>query len=343
MLKDKNSSPAILALLSALVLAVLFILPLLLFPLLLWQLLLLFIFSLIIAYLIIYYVIAKFIYRKIKVIYKLIGDTKTNKGSDIADNRKGLDSVEKDVRQWAVEKRDELEGMKKNEQFRKEFLLNLSHELKTPVFAIQGYIHTLLDGAIDDQEVNKKFLRNATKNTDRLAQLIEDLGIISKLESGELPLNKEAFVIQELVTDAFDALSIKAKEKGINLSIKKGCETPIKVYADKEKIRQVLLNLLDNSIKYGKPEGHTVASVYKVDEESVLVEISDNGLGIDKAQLQRVFERFFRADKNRSRAEGGTGLGLAIVKHIIEAHGQNINVRSKPTVGTTFGFTLKMS
>ncbi len=246
------------------------------------------------------------------------------------------------MEKWASQKKEELENLRRNEAFRKEFLLNLSHELKTPIFAVQGYIHTLLDGAIDDPAVNKVFLKNATKNIDRLCRLIDDLDEISKLESGEMTINKEQFVIQDLIRDVFDTLSIKAKQKDIKFSIKKGCEAPVHVYADKEKIRQVLINLIENSVKYGKPDGQTIASVYNMDGKRALVEISDTGIGMAEEHLPRVFERFYRTDRARSRDIGGTGLGLAIVKHIVEAHDQTINVRSKVEVGSTFGFTLEL-
>lgn len=346
LLKNKNTTPRLLSVYTALVLSLVLSLCGLILRFDLLSFVISFIVSFIICYVIINYVISQFIYRKIKLIYKFILETKANKIEKTQNKwlfkRKGLDDIESDVRNWAVEKRVEIQNMEKNEQFRKEFLLNLSHELRTPVFAVQGYIHTLLDGAIDDKKVREKFLHNATKNTDRLAQLIEDLSVISKLESGELPLNKEPFNIQELIKDTFDALSIKANSKNISFLIKKGCENPVKIFADKEKIRQVIINLLDNSVKYGKQGGHTKAGIYNMDDETALIEISDNGIGIEEEQLPRVFERFYRVDKARSRAEGGTGLGLAIVKHIIEAHGQNINVRSKPNIGTTFGFTMQI-
>lgn len=347
MFRNKNTSPQLLAAFTALALAFIFSIGSLLLQTKLLSFILSFVLIFLIAYGILYYVIKHFIYRKIKLIYKFIFQTKANKKEDSFNQEilphQSVEEAGRDVQQWAIKKRKEIENMERNEQFRKEFLLNLAHELKTPVFAIQGYIHTLLNGAIDDKEVNKRFLKNATKNTDRLSLLIEDLDVISKLESGEIPLIPETFIIQELIKDVFDALSIKAKANNITFSIKKGCETPVVVLADKEKIRQVLLNLLDNSIKYGKLGGHTIASIYNIDEEKVLVELSDNGIGIEDNQLSRVFERFYRTDKTRSRAEGGTGLGLAIVKHIIEAHNQSITVRSKADMGSTFGFTLKIN
>jgi two-component system phosphate regulon sensor histidine kinase PhoR len=245
------------------------------------------------------------------------------------------------VEEWAEQKKQEVELLKQNEQYRKEFLQNLSHELKTPIFAVQGYVDTLLNGAVNKEEVAKKFLLNTSKNIDRLVNLVDDLDEISKLESGEQLLYKENFIIQDLIEDVFESLSIKAAAKNIKTTIKKGCELPITVFADKAKIRTVLSNLVDNAIKYGKQNGNVVFSAYKTDQENVLVEISDDGYGISEDHLPRIFERFYRTDLARSRKEGGSGLGLSICKHIIEAHGRQIHVRSTLDVGTTFGFTLE--
>ncbi|MEO6454468.1 MAG: ATP-binding protein [Ginsengibacter sp.] len=298
-----------------------------------------------IAYLLIFFVIQRFIYRKIKLIYKLIYQTKANKREEFYNKhilpQKSIEQVNKDVEEWAEMHTAEIETFKKNEAYRKEFLLNLSHELKTPIFAIQGYVDTLLNGALDKPEVNKKFLKNASKNIDRLVNLVDDLDEISKLEMGEQLLYKENFIIQEVTKEVFELLSIKADEKQIKCSIKKGCEEPVTVFADKEKIKQVLINLIDNAIKYGKQNGEIEGSVYKVDGKRVLIEISDNGAGIAEEHLSRIFERFYRTDLARSRKIGGSGLGLAICKHIIEVHGHAIHVRSKIDVGSTFGFTLQ--
>ena len=253
---------------------------------------------------------------------------------------KSIDEVREDAEAWAEKQNQELEILKQSEQFRREFLQNLSHEFKTPVFAIQGYIESLLDGGMNNPEINRKFLLNTGKNIERLTNLIQDLDEISKLERGELILTKTNFVIQDLVREVFESLSLKAEKTNISFSIKKGCESSLVVFADKEKIRQVLLNLLDNSIKYGKNEGHTVASIYKVDDKHILIEISDNGIGISEKNVQRVFERFYRTEEGRSRDITGSGLGLSICKHIIEAHDQTIHVRSTEGVGTTIGFTL---
>jgi two-component system phosphate regulon sensor histidine kinase PhoR len=287
----------------------------------------------------------RFLYPKIKIIYKLIYQTKASKKEEFYYKnilpQKSISEVSEDVENWAENHSAEIDTLKKNEAYRKEFLLNLSHELKTPIFAIQGYVDTLLNGALDKPEVNKKFLSNTSKNIDRLVNLVDDLDEISKLEMGEQSLSKENFIIQDLIREVFEQLSLKAEEQQIKCLIKRGCEEPISVFAGKEKIRQVLINLIDNAIKYGKQNGEIEGSVYKIDGKRVLIEISDNGAGIAEEHLSRIFERFYRTDLARSRKIGGSGLGLAICKHIIEAHRQTIHVRSKIDVGSTFGFTLQ--
>lgn len=296
------------------------------------------------SYLLIAAVLERFIYRKIKLVYKFIYQTKATKREETYYKfilpKKSIDEVREDVESWAEQSKREIELLKHNEQFRKEFLQNLSHEFKTPVFAIQGYVDTLLGGAMENPEINTKFLQKTAKNVERLTNLLNDLDEISSLERGELVLYKQNFVVQELVREVFESLSIMAVEKNIQLSIKKGCESPLTVHADKEKIRQVLINLIENSIKYGKQNGNIVASMYNTDGRHVLVEISDDGIGINEKHLARVFERFYRTETGRSLDVTGSGLGLAICKHIIEAHGQAIHVRSTEDIGTTIGFTL---
>lgn len=288
--------------------------------------------------------VQQFVYRKIKLIYKLIYQTKASKREEFYYKnilpQKSIDEVREDVEQWAEQKKAEIEVLQQNEAYRKEFLQNLSHELKTPIFAIQGYVHTLLGGALENVNVNRKFLNSTSRNIDRLVNLVDDLDEISKLESGQQLLYKENFVIQDLVKDVFETLSLKADEKQLKMAIKKGCELPLVVYADKEKIRQVFINLVDNAIKYGKQNGIIEASIYKIEGKKILIEISDDGQGISEEHIGRIFERFYRTDAARSRKVGGSGLGLSICKHIIEAHNQNIHVRSTIDVGTTFGFTL---
>jgi two-component system phosphate regulon sensor histidine kinase PhoR len=296
------------------------------------------------AYGLILFMVQQFVYRKIKLIYKLIYQTKASKREEFYYKnilpQKSIDEVREDVEEWAKQKKAEIEILQQNEAYRKEFLQNLSHELKTPIFAIQGYVHTLLGGALENPDVNKKFLSSTSRNIDRLVNLVDDLDEISKLESGQQLLYKENFIIQELLKDVFETLSLKADEKQLKVGIKKGCELPLFVNADKEKIRQVFINLIDNAIKYGKQNGIIEASIYKIEGRKILIEISDDGQGIAEEHIGRIFERFYRTDAARSRKVGGSGLGLSICKHIIEAHNQNIHVRSTIDVGTTFGFTL---
>jgi two-component system phosphate regulon sensor histidine kinase PhoR len=297
------------------------------------------------SYLLIQLILEKFIYRKIKLIYKFIHQTKATRKEEVYFKyilpKKSIDEVHEDVERWGNKQTEEIELLRKNEAFRKEFLQNLSHEFKTPIFAIQGYIDTLLNGAMDDLKVRKRFLENTERNVERLVNLVNDLDEISKLERGEQLLLKQNFVVQDLIREVFESLSINMHEKNMRTGIKKGCEYPTLVFADKEKIRMVLLNLVENSSKYGKQNGSITASVYKTDGRHVLVEITDDGIGIEEEHLQRIFERFYRTDSARSRDKGGTGLGLAICKHIIEAHDQAIHVRSTPDVGTSIGFTLE--
>ena len=297
------------------------------------------------SYFLISFVLERFIYRKIKLIYKFIYQTKATKREETYYKyilpKKSIDEVREDVEAWASEKKEEIDLLRTNEQFRKEFLQNLSHEFKTPIFAIQGYVDTLLHGALENPAVNKRFLEKAASNIERLTNLLNDLDEISKLERGELHLIKQNFIIQDLVRETFESISIVAEQKNIRSNIKKGCESPLMVFGDKEKIRQVLLNLVENSIKYGKQNGSITASMYNTDGRHILVEISDDGIGIPEKFLPRIFERFYRTDTGRSLDVTGSGLGLAICKHIVEAHGQTIHVRSREDVGTTVGFTLE--
>ncbi len=253
-----------------------------------------------------------------------------------------IGNVSKEVTEWEKNRTDEIAELKKMEVFRKEFLGNVSHELKTPIFSIQGYLHTLLEGGLDDPEVNVNYLNRAAAAVERLCLIVDDLEAISKLESGEMVLDQRTFDLRELVRDVFDSLELRANERKIRLGLKEGSERPVFVYADKERIRQVLVNLVVNSIKYGKDNGSTLIGFYDMDEH-ILVEVTDNGIGIDPIHLPRLFERFYRVDKSRSREQGGTGLGLSIVKHILEAHKQGIKVRSTYGIGTTFTFTLLKS
>ncbi len=250
-----------------------------------------------------------------------------------------INNLNREILAWADDRKNEIERLKKLEVYRKEFLGNVSHELKTPVFNIQGYVLTLLDGGLEDPTINKNYLSRAEKSVDRMITIIDDLEAISQLETGELQIEQDRFDIVLLIKDVIDAQEMHATDKGIMLSMHDDLK-PIFVYADRFRIRQVIVNLIVNSVNYGKEYGETKIRFYDVGD-NIRIEISDNGIGIGETHLPRLFERFYRVDKSRSREQGGTGLGLAIVKHIIEAHNQTINVMSTEDVGTVFSFTLK--
>lgn len=292
------------------------------------------------------YFLQTFIYEKIKLIYKTIHNfklSKEEKKDPFAVTRGNvLDTVNEEVTSWAKARNQEIDDLKQQESYRREFLANVSHELKTPLFNIQGFTMTLLDGGLDDQEINLDYLKKVQRNTERMITIVNDLEIISRLESGEARPEMIRFDIVSLTRDVFEFLEPKAKAREISLVFGSDSYSPLQVMADKDKIRQVLVNLVENSIKYGRDNGRTKVSFYDMDE-NVLIEVSDNGIGIEDQHLPRLFERFYRVDKHRSRSGGGSGLGLAIVKHIIEAHEQTVNVRSAPGVGSTFSFTLKIA
>ena len=344
MFKQKNLSPKQLAALTALLLATLIALSIyLLFSNTKWSITY-FIVSFIGIYFLMDQILEYFIYRKIKLIYKLISQTKASKREEAYQKyvlpQKGIDDVREDVEAWAAQKTKEIQDLQSNEAFRKEFLQNLSHEIKTPIFAIQGYLELLGDGAMDDPITGTKFVQQAQSNVQRLVQLLSDVDAITNLEINKDPILKQAFVIQDIISEAVNNLSVKWIKKNIQFQFKKGSESSISVFADKNKIYQVIVNILSNAAKYGKIDGQITASVYKMEDQKILIEISDDGIGIAEEHLPRLFERFYRTDDARAREIGGTGLGLAICKHIIEAHGETIHVRSKVSVGTTFGFTL---
>lgn len=284
-----------------------------------------------------------FINTRIKPLYKVLYPDKRERERNLERLNLQHDivgGVKEEVDQWTQKNLTELEQLKKQENFRREFLGNVSHELKTPIFSIQGYIHTLLEGGLEDEHINILYLEKAARSVERLSSMVGDLEAISRLESGELILELRNFDILELVKEVYDSLEFKAKVRNILLGFKEGSDRSFFVNADKDRIRQVIVNLVVNSIKYGKTGGRTQASFFDLGD-NLLVEISDDGIGIEEQHLSRLFERFYRVDKSRSREQGGTGLGLSIVKHIIEAHGQGITVRSKAGEGTTFSFTLK--
>ncbi len=296
------------------------------------------------CYFIIRFSIGLFLFRRIKLIYKLISETKFEEVSKKSDSGQhdllNLSRVESDVRNWIAKKNLEMDQIKEMEKYRKEYIGNVSHELKTPVFNIQGFLQSLLDGGLEDPKVNKAFVAKALKNAVRLQNIIDDLNIVYKLESGEQLLELQKFSIRSMIEEVFEENQELANARNIKLHFKKGADNDFYVFADKEHIRIVLNNLINNSIKYGKINGFTKISLYDL-EKSILVEISDNGIGISEEHLKHVFDRFYRVDKSRSREQGGSGIGLSIVKHIIESHGQKLHVRSKEGFGTTFGFTLE--
>jgi len=298
---------------------------------------------LIFSFFVLLYILNRYISDKIKPVYKTIRDLPVS-GKKL-ESKKGsqanvLADIKLEVEEWAKTQTEEIERLKDLERYRKEFVGNVSHELKTPIFNIQGYILTLLEGGIDDPKINKLYLQRTEKSIDRMISIVEDLESITKLESGELKLNLEKFDIVKLVEEVFEMEQMLAAERKVSLEFVQKPERPIYVIADKKRITEVLNNLVNNGIKYNKKRGSVKVSFYDI-EDHIMVEVADTGIGIEKKELPRVFERFYRVDKSRSREQGGTGLGLSIVKHIIEAHDQTINVKSVVDEGTTFTFTLE--
>ena len=292
------------------------------------------------SFLVIQYRVEHFIYRRIKKIYddvSLLESTSFINHPITTD----METLTREVKKFATNKKLEIEMLQVREEYRREFLGNVSHELKTPLFTVQGYISTLLEGGLKDKSIRKKYLRRAEKGVERLIYIVEDLDMITKLEVGDLNLEFSEFDIVELIQNVFDLLELKADKKKITLALDKYYIHPILVYGDKDKIQQVLENLIVNSIKYGKKEGATEVAIANLTQEKVLVRVTDNGEGIEKQNISRLFERFYRVDKSGSRSEGGSGLGLAIVKHIIEAHNEKICVDSEFGEGSEFSFTLE--
>ncbi|HSM47645.1 MAG TPA: ATP-binding protein [Draconibacterium sp.] len=295
------------------------------------------------AFYIIQFAIHRFILEKIRPIYKIIDFVprkQTEEKLKFAPGFVELSEVEQDVENWAQNQRQEIERLKELERYRKDFVGNVSHELKTPIFNIQGYILTLLEGGLEDPTINKLYLTRTEKSIDRMISIVEDLESINKLETGELKPQFSVFDIVKIVEDVIEMEQRLSKERKIWLTITDKPDKPLMVKADRKRIIEVMTNLVVNAIKYGKKNGFVKVGFYDFDDK-IVVEVSDNGIGIDKKDLPRVFERFYRVDKSRSREQGGTGLGLSIVKHIIEAHNQSINVQSVLNEGTTFTFTLE--
>lgn len=292
------------------------------------------------AFAIIQFRVEKFIYKRVKQIYDdltLLESTNLRQQPITTD----MGTLTREIDKYARDKKLEIETLKVREEYRKEFMGNVSHEMKTPLFTVQGYILTLLDGAMDDEAIRKKYLKRANKGVERLIYIIKDLDMITKLEVGDLRLNKEVFDIVELVENVFDLFEMKAAKKNITLTFDMDYSKPVLVNADKERIQQVLTNLVVNSIKYGREKGTTEVSIENLIKNKVIIRVTDNGEGITEEHIPRLFERFYRVDKSGSRKEGGSGLGLSIVKHIIEAHEEKIYVESEPEVGSEFSFTLE--
>lgn len=292
------------------------------------------------SFFVIQYRVERFIYRRVKKIYddvSLLESTSFRNQPITTD----METLTKQVKKFATDKKLEIETLKVREEYRREFLGNVSHELKTPLFTVQGYLSTLLDGAIDDKKVRKKYIERAEKGVERLIYIVEDLDMISKLEMGDVNLELSKFNIVELVQSVFDLLEMTADKKNIILMFDRKYNRPVNVFADQEKIQQVLSNLIMNSIKYGKQDGTTEVTIEDLVDDKIIVRVRDNGEGIEKHNIPRLFERFFRVDKSGARSEGGSGLGLSIVKHIIEAHGEKIYIESEFRKGSEFSFTLE--
>lgn len=294
-----------------------------------------------VAFLVSVYMLRRYVLFRIKPIYQILS-ARNSKIEEIEREMTGKDipaEIEGSLQQWADKNTSEIARLKENEKYRKDFLGNVSHELKTPLCSIQGYILTLLDGGLEDPGINRKYLEQSQKNIDRLIHIVQELEDISRLEAGTMELSPVSFDLIELVGEVSETLSMQAEKRGITLVCDSGSLNELIVVADRDYIGQVLINLVTNSIKYGREGGRTRVRFMDLFEK-IMVEVQDDGIGIDAEHLPRIFERFYRVDKSRSRAAGGTGLGLAIVKHILEAHRETITVRSQPEAGTTFSFTL---
>lgn len=284
--------------------------------------------------------VKKFIFNRVRQIYEdvsLLDVNSLDKNIVTTD----IESLSREMKKFAEDKQLEIESLNEREAYRREFLGNVSHELKTPLFTVQGYLLTLMEGAANDKEIRNRYLERANIGVERLASIVKDLDMISKLESNELNIQVEPFNILEVVQNVFDLFEMKIKKKNMVLRFDKFYEFPIYVLGDPEKIEQVLINLIVNAIKYGEIGGTVMVSVASSKENKVLLKVIDNGEGIKEENISRIFERFYRVDKSRSRDQGGSGLGLAIVKHIIEAHKETISLESEYGKGSTFFFTLK--
>ena len=293
------------------------------------------------CFLIIHIRVEKFVYLKVKSIYKDL----LPKGISIAEDslKKDVEIITNSIQKFAKDSKLEVQLLKEKENYRKEFIGNLAHELKTPFFTVQGYILTLLEGKVKDRKLIKKYLQKASNATDRLGYIIKDVDLITELETGVTNLKIEKFDLCKLIRDLVDSFEIKMKEKGIEITYEFGKNKSIFINADNFRITQVMSNLIVNSLNYGVENGTTEIVTKNLSKEKILVRVIDNGQGIPEDDLPRIFERFYRVDKTRNRQEGGSGLGLAIVKHIVEAHNEIVYVESSLNVGSEFSFTLTKS
>lgn len=308
-----------------------------------WQFCLLFALAIgVFSFFVIQYRVEHFIYKRVKKIYDDVSllDSTTLRNQPITTD---MATLTREVKKFATDKKLEIETLKVREEYRREFLGNVSHELKTPLFTVQGYLSTLIDGAVNDKVLRKKYLERAEKGVERLVYIVNDLDMISKFEMGDLHIEYTKFNIVELIQNVFDLLEMRADKKNIILMFDKKYRKPIYVNADKEKIEQVVTNLVMNSIKYGKENGTTEVTIEDLIKNKIIIRITDNGEGIEKHNIPRLFERFFRVDKSGARSEGGSGLGLSIVKHIIEGHDEKIYIESEFGKGSEFSFTLEKS
>ena len=297
-----------------------------------------------ITYMVVFISLETLVFREVKRVRNLIEKLKNKDFKDFKSGNSNIHSpmyeINKDIFFYASTKQKEIDELKRMEQFRREFIANVSHELKTPLFAAQGFVHTLLDGAVKDKAVRKKFLSKAAKSLDGLDVLVQDLLILSQIETGDIRMNFEYFDIGKLLNDIIDQFEDKANRKNISLELKlpKG-NKDLNVYGDWQRIQQVVNNLISNAINYTNESGQVIVSI-KPEDHFVTVMVKDSGIGIPEGDVSRIFERFYRVDKSRSRAKGGTGLGLAIVKHILEGHKTQIKVESEPNKGSVFSFRL---
>lgn len=290
------------------------------------------------TFFLLYIRIERFIHSIVSNVYQDFSPTAFTSKSDAL--KSDVETMTRSLHKIASDKKLEIQLLKDQENYRREFIGNISHELKTPLFTIQAYVLTLLDGALADKNVSEKYIKRTAKGVERLIYIVNDMDLMNKFESGIQTINKKPFSLIELIQNIFDLLEMKATKSNIKLVLDKAYDQPIYVYADADRIQQVISNLIINSIKYGTDKGTTELSIQEINAKKILLRVTDNGEGIEKSHLPRLFERFYRVDKTRNRAQGGSGLGLAIVKHIIEAHNEKIFVESELGVGSEFSFTL---